>query len=70
MGKSKSSQKNGEKIRIFSCSSGGLFEFNTINFDFVLNKLIHVGHYCGALDVHQDEAGDDLGLQGRIGSRG
>ena len=47
-----------------------LLVFNPVNLHFLVNQLIHVGHYCGALDVHQDEAGDDLGLQGRIGSCG
>ena len=66
MGKSKSSQKNGVKIRIFSCSSGGLFEFNTINFDFVLNKLIHVGYNCGTLNVHENKRRCQCGFQSTI----
>ena len=33
---------------------------NSVNFDFIVNKLVDVGDDGAALDVHEDEAGDDL----------
>ena len=41
-----------------------------IYFHFVIDELIDVGYYSGALDVHQDEAGDDLRLEGGVGPGG
>ena len=47
-----------------------LLVLDTIHFDLVVNELVDVSYYGGALDVHQDEAGDDLSLQGRVGPSG
>ena len=40
--------------------------FYPVNLDLVINELVHVGDHGAALDVHQDEAGDDLSLKGRV----
>ena len=37
-----------------------------VNLDLVINELVHVGDHGAALDVHQDEAGDDLSLKDRV----
>ena len=42
--------------------------FYPVNLDFVINELVHVGDHGAALDVHQDETGDDLSLKGRVSS--
>ena len=42
--------------------------FYPVNLDLVINELVHVGDHGAALDVHQDEAGDDLGLKRRVSS--
>ena len=34
------------------------------------SHLVHIGDDGGALDVHEDEARDDVGLQGRVGPGG
>ena len=47
---------------VVSRSSSILLVFNPIHFDLVINQLIDVGHYGGALYVHEYEAGDDLSL--------
>ena len=45
-----------------------LLVFYPVHLDLVIYELVHVGDHGAALDVHQDEAGDDLGLKGRVSS--
>ena len=45
-----------------------LFEFNPIHFDLIIDKLVHIGDNCGALNVHQNEAWNDLGVEGAVSS--
>ena len=47
-----------------------LLEFDSIHLDLVINELVDVGDNCGALDVHQDEAGYDLGVKSAVSSCG
>ena len=47
--------------------SNSLLVFNPINFDLIVNQLINIGNHGGALDVHEDEAGGDVGVQGGVG---
>ena len=52
-------------LLIEQCSNS-LLVFNPINFDLIVNQLINIGNHGGALDVHEDEAGGDVCVQGRI----
>lgn len=47
------------------------FVLDPVDFDFVVDELVDVGDYCGALYVHQDEGGHDgvVVLQGGVGAR-
>ena len=47
-----------------------LFEFNSVHLDLIINELVDIGDNCGALDVHQDEAWNDLGVKSAVCSSG
>ena len=53
-------------LLIEQCSNS-LLIFNPINLDLIVNQLINIGNHGGALDVHEDEAGGDVGVQGGVG---
>ena len=42
--------------------------FNPVHFDLIINELVDVGDHSGALDIHQDEAWDDLCLETTVSS--
>ena len=53
----------------FSQSSSALLrllELDPVHLDLIVYELVDVGDDSGALDVHEDEAGCDLCLQGRV----
>ena len=43
-----------------------LLELDPVHLDLIVYELVDVGDDSGALDVHEDEAGCDLCLQGRV----
>ena len=47
-----------------------LLIFYPINFDFIINELVDVSDNCCTLNVHQDEAWNDLRIQSRVSSSG
>ena len=50
--------------KIFSIQLTHLpLEFDSLNFDLVVNELVDVGDHSPALDVHQDEGGNHLVVQ-------
>ena len=56
-------------LLIEQCSNS-LLVFNPINFDLIVNQLIDIRDNGRALDVHKDEAGGDVGVQGGVGPGG
>ena len=36
--------------------------FYSVHFHFIINELVDIGDNCSTLDVHQDEAWNDLGV--------
>ena len=44
----------------------GLFEFDPLNFDVVVDELVDVSDDCPALDVHKNERWYHLVVQGRV----
>ena len=62
--------KNVFEYQIVALELCKLLILDPVHFYFVVNELIDVGNNGGALNVHQDEAGDNLGLQGRVGPGG
>ena len=49
---------------------GSFLVLDSVNLDLIIDKLINIGDHSGALDVHEDEAGGDVGVQGGVGSGG
>ena len=58
------------KFKQLGCCSNSLLVFNPIHFNLIVNQLIDIGDDGGALDVHKDEAGGDVGVQGGVGPGG
>ena len=50
------------KFKQLARCSNCLLVFNPVNFDLIVNQLIDIGDNGGALDVHEDEAGGDVGV--------
>lgn len=43
-----------------------LLKLNPVNLDLTINKLVYICDHSSALYVHEDKAGRDVRLQGRV----